>query len=130
MICYHTVLVNCAKTAIRFVQTLFETREVYDLLPHSICELRQDGNTVCAIRVECRFRSTETVGIIRAGVQDGHLDFHTAPELCGPHQDQTFDNPSALGLACGPDIGFGSGWGSRGGGGAVSYTHLTLPTRR
>jgi len=25
--------------------------------------------------------STETVGLLGAGAQDGHLDFHTAPEL-------------------------------------------------
>ena len=26
--------------------------------------------------------STETVGLLGPGGQDGHLDFHTAPELC------------------------------------------------
>ena len=26
--------------------------------------------------------STETVGLLGTGAQDGHLDFHTAPELC------------------------------------------------
>ena len=26
--------------------------------------------------------STETVGLLGTGSQDGHLDFHTAPELC------------------------------------------------
>ena len=31
--------------------------------------------------VECRFTSTETVGLLGTGAQDGHLDFHTAPEL-------------------------------------------------
>ena len=30
----------------------------------------------------CCFMSTETVGLLRTGTQDGHLDFHTAPELC------------------------------------------------
>ena len=29
------------------------------------------------------FTSTETVGLLGTGAQDGHLDFHTAPELCG-----------------------------------------------
>ena len=33
-------------------------------------------------RVECCFTSTETVGLLGTGAQDGHLDFHTAPELC------------------------------------------------
>ena len=31
--------------------------------------------------VECCFTSTETVGLLGTGTQDGHLDFHTAPEL-------------------------------------------------
>ena len=31
--------------------------------------------------VECCFTSTETVGLLGTGAQDGHLDFHTAPEL-------------------------------------------------
>ena len=32
--------------------------------------------------LECCFTSTETVGLLGTGAQDGHLDFHTAPELC------------------------------------------------
>ena len=32
--------------------------------------------------VECCFASTETVGLLGTGAQDGHPDFHTAPELC------------------------------------------------
>ena len=31
--------------------------------------------------VECCFTSTETVGLLGTGAQDGHLDFDTAPEL-------------------------------------------------
>ena len=31
---------------------------------------------------ECCLTSTETVGLLGTGAQDGHLDFHTAPELC------------------------------------------------
>ena len=31
--------------------------------------------------VECCFLSTETVGLLGTGAQDGHLDFHTASEL-------------------------------------------------
>ena len=30
--------------------------------------------------VECCFTSTETVGLLGTGAQDGHLDFHTAPK--------------------------------------------------
>ena len=32
--------------------------------------------------------STETVGLLGTGAQDGHLDFHTAPELCMWYGDQ------------------------------------------
>ena len=31
--------------------------------------------------VECCFTPTETVDLLGTGSQDGHLDFHTAPEL-------------------------------------------------
>ena len=31
--------------------------------------------------VDCCFTSTETVGLLGTETQDGHLDFHTAPEL-------------------------------------------------
>ena len=31
--------------------------------------------------VQCCFTATETVGLLEMGAQDGHLDFHTAPEL-------------------------------------------------
>ena len=31
---------------------------------------------------KCCFTSTENVGLLGTGAQDGHLDFHTAPELC------------------------------------------------
>ena len=30
---------------------------------------------------ECCFTSTETVGLLGSGAQDGYLDFHTAPAL-------------------------------------------------
>ena len=32
-------------------------------------------------QVQCCFTSTETVGLLGTGAQDGHLDFHTAPAL-------------------------------------------------
>ena len=32
--------------------------------------------------LKCCFTSTETVGLLGTGAQDGHLNFHTAPELC------------------------------------------------
>ena len=31
--------------------------------------------------VEYCFTSTETVGLLGTGTRDGHLDFHTVPEL-------------------------------------------------
>ena len=34
-----------------------------------------------AVMMKCCFTSTETVGLLGTGAQDGHLDFHTAPEL-------------------------------------------------
>ena len=34
------------------------------------------------VAVECCFTSTKTVGLLGTGAQDGHLDFHTAPEFC------------------------------------------------
>ena len=36
---------------------------------------------VVVVVVECCFTSTETVGLLGTGTQDGHLDFHTPPEL-------------------------------------------------
>ena len=43
----------------------------------------QCGNWELRWLVECCFTSTETVGLLGTGAQDGHLDFHTAPELWG-----------------------------------------------
>ena len=37
---------------------------------------------VLLLLLKCCFTSTETVSLLGTGVQDGHLDFHTAPELC------------------------------------------------
>ena len=33
------------------------------------------------VLVEVFFTPTETIGLLATGAQDGHLDFHTAPEL-------------------------------------------------
>ena len=33
--------------------------------------------------LKCCFTSTETVGLLGTEAQDVHLNFHTAPELCG-----------------------------------------------
>ena len=49
-------------------------------LPH---RLSHNSWTMCILRmVECCFTSRETVGLLGTGAQDGHLDIHTAPELC------------------------------------------------
>ena len=46
--------------------------------------------------IDCFFTSTETVGLLGTGAQDGHLDFHAAPELCLLEQpvECTADAPS------------------------------------
>ena len=49
----------------------------------------QNERQLCGFKVDfiaanwlkCCFTSTKTVGLLGTGVQDGHLDFHTAPEL-------------------------------------------------
>ena len=52
--------------------------------------------------VECCFTSTETVGLLGTGAQDGHLDFHTAPIYrCKPtslHTSTVVTNSVALGI--------------------------------
>ena len=43
---------------------------------------------------ECCFPSTETVGLrLGTGAQDGHLDFHTAPELCSSFLSWLYSQP-------------------------------------
>ena len=44
-------------------------------------EANNTANTPSVWLVECCFTSTETVGLLGTGAQDGHLDFHTTPEL-------------------------------------------------
>ena len=39
------------------------------------------GGEVLHKVMKCCFTATETVGLLGTGAQDGHLDFHTAPEL-------------------------------------------------
>ena len=43
----------------------------------------------CVINmVQYCFTSTETIGSLGRGAQDGHLDFHTAPELCEVSEEE------------------------------------------
>ena len=42
---------------------------------------RKKEKDVAVVVVEFSFTSTETVGLLGTGAQDGHLDFHTAPAL-------------------------------------------------
>ena len=39
----------------------------------------QEVHVYAMLLLECCFTSTETVGLLGTGAQDGHLDFHTAP---------------------------------------------------
>ena len=39
------------------------------------------GFSLVVLLVVCCFTSTETVGLLGTGAQNGHLDFHPAPEL-------------------------------------------------
>ena len=55
-------------------QPLLSTRLFIQLVVHLHRVLRE-------YLVECCFTSTETVGLLGTGAQDGHFDFHTAPEL-------------------------------------------------
>ena len=64
------------------------------LYVHRNCRFIRDGSpgrpprlsrsswALCRLRLKCCFTSTETVCLLGTGAQDGHLDFHTAPELC------------------------------------------------
>ena len=47
-------------------------------LDHNGLTTRQSNHP--ALLAECCFTSTETVGFLGTGSQDGHLDFHTAHE--------------------------------------------------
>ena len=40
-----------------------------------------NSSFICWKLVECCFTSTETVGLLGTGAQDGHLHFHTTPEF-------------------------------------------------
>ena len=54
-------------------------------LPHVLIIPPTKACPLCATLrrlVECCFTSTETVGLLGTGAQNGHLDFHTALELC------------------------------------------------
>ena len=46
------------------------------------CSLVESHCYVIVCLVQCCFASTETIGLLGTGAQDGHLVFHTAPELC------------------------------------------------
>jgi len=54
------------------------------LAPFSVLEQTQCALVACNFEwlVECSFPSSESIGLLGTGAQDGHLDFNTAPELC------------------------------------------------
>ena len=59
-----------------------KTRTVAALSPHSVRRGISVPTSVDGWLVECCFTSTETIGLLGTGAQIGHLDFHTAPDLC------------------------------------------------
>ena len=82
--------------AIKWTQLLLIVHAVHSLNKHSgelrrrlAIPLREEKALATCTRslvnasVECCFTSTETVGLLGTGAQDGHLDFHKAPELRG-----------------------------------------------
>ena len=70
----------------RFVMDVISRHkeEVDDVELHVLgCRVDMSGTNCdqCRSMVQCCFTPTETVRLIRRGAHDGHLDFHTAPEL-------------------------------------------------
>ena len=60
--------------------------EIYDNVGLNVLRCRADMletnmKFINLLLLKCCFTSTETVGLLRTGAQDGHFDFHTAPEL-------------------------------------------------
>ena len=59
--------------------------EIYDNVGLNVLRCRADiletNMKFINLMLKCCFASTETVGLLRTGAQDGHFDFHTAPEL-------------------------------------------------
>ena len=57
---------------------------VYSILPsleEGCLPESESWSVLSVLLLKCCFTSTETVGLLGTGAQDGHLDFHTAPEL-------------------------------------------------
>ena len=48
---------------------------------HQLTYFHEKLCTALLLLLKCCFTSTKTVGLLGTGAQDGHLDFHTAPEL-------------------------------------------------
>ena len=69
----------------------------------------------CRSMVQCCLTSTETVRLIRTESQDGHLDFHTAPELwCHPGSFCFTSTETRWLIRDGTGTGGGGGGGGRG----------------
>ena len=69
---------------------------------------------VLGLMLKCCFTSTETVCLLGTGAQDGHLDFHTAPELCASvlfyvHRNRRLIRDGHLDFHTAPELWF---WGS------------------
>ena len=75
-LCGRKATLNSNETSLRAAQELRGSR--------GGCSGPNSAHGLCTdvvVVVECCFTSTETIGLLWTGAQDGHLDFHTAPEL-------------------------------------------------
>ena len=77
--------------------SIHRTKRLSPLYRHSRCR-----RSVTAVEVECCFTSTETVGLLGTGAQDGHLDFHPAHELSQPCLQLQLSRQGADNQACLP----------------------------
>ena len=74
-------VVGASATRAELIMERVPERVAYELGSLTVSLAPQLDSMVAELG-ECCFTSTETVGLLGTGAQDGHLDFHTAPELC------------------------------------------------
>ena len=72
-------------------QTLDAQREMTDSRPVTLTARKERFGWL-----KCCFTSTDTVGLLGTGAQDGHLDFHTAPELWNERSAAAYFQPHGL----------------------------------
>ena len=92
---FHGVLVSFRRWRLVFLPQVIEQNIPFHMLPCVLTLRFRDVSLFQAsvlgqcfycklhllLLLKCCFTSTETVGLLGTGAQDGHLDFHTAPEL-------------------------------------------------